>query len=199
MATRTSDRARLAWEPLGRLLDSGIEELVRQEWQEVAVERDKMPLDLDWDQYQDLENCGLFRCCGAWRGKKLVGFNSFVTLKGHAHYRSTPHAMNDAIYVQPEERGATGLRLILWCEKALVTMLLPQPVRIVYQVKAGLALWAPEGAMDSLEAAAALVDAEDEFKVVLPQEPPPAGGTLGDLLFWMGYKPFETSYGRFVG
>ncbi|HEY1858646.1 hypothetical protein [Acidocella sp.] len=199
MATRTADRARLAWESLGRLLDSGIEELVRQEWQEVAVEREKMPLDLDWDQYQDMENSGLFRCCVAWRGKKLVGFNSFVTVKGHAHYRSTPHAMNDAIYVMPEERGVTGLRLILWAEKALREMLAPRAVRIIYQVKQGLPLWAPEGAVDSLEAASALMEAEEEFGVRLPDYPPPASGTLGDLLAWLGYKPFETSYGRFVG
>jgi len=191
MAKRTADPT-FAWEPLGRLLDDGIEALVRREWEEVAIDRDRMPLDLDWDEYQRMEDNGLFRCMGARLGGKLIGFSSFMTFRGHPHYRTTPHAMNDAIYVVPEHRGLTGLRLILSADRELQEWSAPKPVRVVYQAK-DLKM----GPQDSLEAVEALMVLEHEFGLKLTDGP--QGDTLGAVLTWLGYKAFETSYGRFVG
>lgn len=127
------DRLAFGWEPLAVLLEDGLAAIVAKHWREVAVHPDTMPLAVDWDKYQDLEDKGILRVMSARRGDKLIGYSSFMVMP-HLHYATTLHAANDAIYVDPSERGA-GIRLIRESEKALAELAKPGWVRIVYHTK----------------------------------------------------------------
>lgn len=190
----------IAWEPLDILLDEGIEDLVRREWEEVAVDRERMPLVLDWDEYRKLEELKLFRCMGCRRDGELIGFNSFVLMPGHLHYKTTPHAMNDAIYVAPTERGITGIRLILEAERQIQALFAPKAVRVLYYSKDSMVFGGRASAdgIDSLDIAQEALDLIEEYGIDLPNEDPPIQGSLGDLLAYIGYRRFETAYGKFV-
>jgi GNAT superfamily N-acetyltransferase len=69
----------------------------------------------------------------ARRGEKMVGYSSYMVLP-HLHYSKTLHAMNDAIFVMPKERGA-GIGLIRAAERALAEIARPGYVRIIYHAK----------------------------------------------------------------
>ena len=190
-----------AWEPLDILRDDGIEDIVRQEWEEVSVDRERMSLALDWDEYHSYEKLKIFRCMSCRRAGLLVGFNSFIVLPGHLHYRTTPHALNDAIYVVPTERGITGIQLLLEAEYQLKALLAPKAVRVVYYSKDDVHFGrkASTDGLDSLDLAAEAVGLMEKYNVTLPLSEPPISGTLGTLLEYIGYRRFETAYGKFIG
>ena len=129
----------LAWEPLAAMLDDGLADLVRAHWDEVGVFKEQMPLDVDWDGYRRQEMLGNLRLLGARIDEKLIGYNSFFVLPGHLHYKSTPHAMGDAIYVKPENRkSGAGPLMIIEAEAAIAKLYAPRFVRFVYHDKAFL-------------------------------------------------------------
>lgn len=132
------------WEPLSILLDDGLAELVRQHWEEVGVHKDEMPLDPDWDGYQRMEDDGELRLLSGRIDGVLRGYHSVRVVKGHLHYKSTPHAMSDAIYVLREHRrSGLGLELIDKAERDILAEFAPRFVRIWYHDKAGLRLLGP--------------------------------------------------------
>ena len=99
----------LEWEPLRRLLDEGVEELLARHWEEVAVDHDSIPLAPDWDRAFALQAAGVLRTAALRRNGRLIGYNAFHVLQP-LHYRMTTHAVNDVLYVDPDERGTAGLR-----------------------------------------------------------------------------------------
>lgn len=124
------------WEPLACLLDDGLAECVERHWREVGVHMDDVPLACDWDKYEDLERKGILRVIAARRGSELVGYASFMVMP-HLHYSTTLHAMNDAIWVQPERRGI-GIGLIKAAERALREVAKERGydrVRVLYRAK----------------------------------------------------------------
>jgi GNAT superfamily N-acetyltransferase len=127
------DRLAFGWEPLAVMLEDGLAEVVAKHWHEVAVHPDKMPLDVDWDGYQDDEDRGILKLMSARKGGHLVGYASYFFLK-HRHYRSTCHAINDAIFVDPSVRGL-GIRLIRNAERGLADLAKPGWCRIIYHTK----------------------------------------------------------------
>ena len=132
------------WEPLAALLDDGLAELVRLHWEEVGVHKDEMPLDPDREGYQEDETAGKLRLLGGRIDGVLAGYHSLYVLKGHRHYRSTPQALSDAIYVlRDRRRSGLGLHLIDKAEQDIQAEFAPKWVRIWYHDKAGLRLLGP--------------------------------------------------------
>lgn len=121
----------LAWEPIGRLLDEGVEDLLFQHWQEVAMDQERIPLDPDWEFARLQESRGILRTAALRRDGRLVGYNSFC-VSPHIHYRSTLHAVNDVIYVDPAERGAAGVKLVRGTEAMLAAL---GVVKVIYHTK----------------------------------------------------------------
>lgn len=189
--------AAFAWEPLDALLDDGIAEAVEAEWREVAAHKGDMPLAVDWGQYRKLEAAGILKVMALREDDRLVGFNSFMVMP-HLHYSQTIHAMNDAIYVRPDSRGLSGLRLILGAERALRAFAAPRPIRVIYYTKETVIL--RRGSGDSLDMLDDLLDLEAEFGVKFDKDIAPlVEGTVGDVLNILGYRPFETAYDKMVG
>lgn len=129
-----SDRVAVTlWEPLSLLLDDGLDGLITSHHAEVGLHKATMPLAVDWDKYHELERLGILKLAAARAGSRLVGYASWMWMP-HLHYATTQHALNDAIFVKPDYRGA-GVRLIRASERRLAEDAAPNPVRIVFHIK----------------------------------------------------------------
>lgn len=86
--------------------------LWQQHWEEIAIHRDSIPLDVDLAAYRQIETAGQLAAVVARNEGNVVGYYiSFI--RPHLHYRTTLHAFTDVYYVLPDFRkGFCGIRLI---------------------------------------------------------------------------------------
>lgn len=92
----------------------------KRHWDEIGTDKDKIPLDPDWQKYDDLADGGALHILGA-RDERgyLVGY-VFSLIGPHLHYRSTKCAFFDLYWLEPEYRkGMNGVRLFREAEKSL--------------------------------------------------------------------------------
>jgi len=136
----------LRWEPIQALLEEGIEELLRNHWVEVAMDKDSIPLDPDWDRVFALEDVGEFAAAALRRNGKLIGYNAFA-IYPHVHYKSTLHAFNDVVYVDPAERGIAGVRLVRGVEPMLKALGVK---KVIYHTKLHVHVGHSEGLVGDL-------------------------------------------------
>lgn len=96
-----------------------IKPLLEKHWEEIALNKDKIKLNPDWDCYAFLEQQGKLRIFTARDDGELLGY--FVVIVGHnPHYKDHLFASNDVIYISPKHRkGFTGIKLIKFAEKCL--------------------------------------------------------------------------------
>lgn len=94
-------------------------ELTRMHWNEIAINKDVVPLLPDYDVYSAMEGAGALRIFVARESGEMVGY--FVLfVRRHPHYASTLFAYNDVLYLRPEaRRGLAGWRLLDYAETAL--------------------------------------------------------------------------------
>ena len=72
-------------------------------YKELAVDQNDVPLDPNWQFYNDQCDSGVLICFTARDEGKLIGYNlSFV--RGHIHYQSTLTAHNDIYYLSKAYR-----------------------------------------------------------------------------------------------
>ena len=120
-------KLRFRWEGLHSLARE-ILPLFQQHWQEIALDRDIVPLDPDWDNYYDLATTGKLHvltarevmpdvCRADSANEKLpadplVGY-VFNLIGGHLHYNSTKFAHTEMFWLMPEYRfGWNGFKLL---------------------------------------------------------------------------------------
>lgn len=100
------------WEPLDRLLNDGLEDLVLRDWQEIAVDHGSLPHNPDWAHYREQNRLGTYRVIAARRNGRLIGYNAFF-LGQHTRHRGVVFAQNDVLYLVPEQRrGMVGVRFL---------------------------------------------------------------------------------------
>ena len=88
-------------------------------WEEVALNRDKIPLDPDFDAYGAMQNAGMLHIVVARKEGAVVGYH-FTIVKPHLHYRRSLSGFTDIYYIAPDHRtGRTPLRLFQFVEKTL--------------------------------------------------------------------------------
>jgi GNAT superfamily N-acetyltransferase len=94
--------------------------LLEKHWEEVALNKDKIKLNPDWDAYADLEDAGMLKIFTARNSEnKLVGY-FVVFVKAHIHYKDHMFAYNDILFVDQDYRkGFTSPRLMKFAEKCL--------------------------------------------------------------------------------
>ena len=91
--------------------------LWQDHWEEIATHKDKIPLDPDFDRYQQLQDREQLICITVRDNGKLVGY-SFMFVFPHIHYKSTIIGLNDLLYLKPEYRkGFSGVKLIKMSEE----------------------------------------------------------------------------------
>lgn len=111
---------RFGWEKFRDLaLEPNLSDLLKAHWAELAVHKDRMPLDPDFGRFQVLEDAGVLRVWTARDGKTLVGYMAWF-IQPHIHYRSTLTATEDLFLLDPEyRRGLQGCRMFTTCFDAL--------------------------------------------------------------------------------
>jgi hypothetical protein len=88
-------------------------------WQEIALDHNVVPLDMDWDKYKDLDDKEVLHVVTARNEEGIVGYHISI-ICGHLHYKSTLHALVDLYYLAPLFRtGRTGLKLFQFTENSL--------------------------------------------------------------------------------
>jgi hypothetical protein len=101
-------------------------EIFYKHWQEIALNKDTIPLDPAWSEYMRLEALGVLHIVTARDGGRLVGY-IFSLVTPHLHYKKSLTAYTDLMYFRREyTRGmATFSRyrdLLLFSEKMLRDM-----------------------------------------------------------------------------
>jgi len=95
--------------------------LLDKHWEEIALNKDSIKLNPDWEAYYAIErvgNLGIYTCRKE-DTNELVGY--FVVIAHqHLHYKDHVFAENDIIYLHPELRNAgVGFKLIEFAENDL--------------------------------------------------------------------------------
>ena len=95
------------------------EKLLNAHWEEVALNKDKIKLNPDYDRYYELEELGILKIFTVRDSGSLVGYFACFVMP-HLHYKDHYFATNDVIYISPEHRrGFTALKLIKFAEGCL--------------------------------------------------------------------------------
>lgn len=105
---------------------AGIKDEIGPLWQrhydEIAEDKERVPLDPDLDKYGRLAEAGCLHIVAARRGRELVGY-AFVIVDTHLHYRRTLFAAFDLYWLDPAFRGGrTALRLFQAVERHLAAL-----------------------------------------------------------------------------
>jgi len=88
-------------------------------WQEIALDKAKVPLNPDVDTFRLLEDAGLLLIVTARDGEKMVGYHVSV-VRPHLHYKHSLSAYADMYFIHPDYRqGMTGVRLFKYLEEQL--------------------------------------------------------------------------------
>jgi hypothetical protein len=101
-----------------------IKPILRNEhWEEVGHYKD-IPIDMQWDKYQMLQDAGKLRCFTIraplneeHKETVLIGYAFFI-VDYHLHYKHTMVASQDILYVRKPYRGI-GKSFLNWCDEQL--------------------------------------------------------------------------------
>lgn len=93
--------------------------MLDKHWEEIALHKDSIKLNPDYEKYQVLEDIGMLKVFTARDDGKPVGYAIFMC-DSHIHYKDTLWAKMDILYILPEYRNArVGMRLIKFAESCL--------------------------------------------------------------------------------
>lgn len=100
-------------------VEKDIRPLLERHWKDIAVNKDKIKLNPDWDAYHSLEQDGKLKIFTAREQGELVGY-FVVIVHRNLHYKDHLFASNDVIFLHPDHRkGRTGIKLVQFSEKCL--------------------------------------------------------------------------------
>lgn len=103
-------------------------------WEEVAADKNAVPLDIDWQRYLELDANGTLLCIVARDEGKFAGYYTYLVHKP-LRYKSSIFAECDVFYLAPDYRkGTAGMRLIRESEKFLKAYV-GGPVRVITRTK----------------------------------------------------------------
>ena len=95
------------------------EPLLKQHYDEIALNKDIIKLNPDWEGYARLDAVNALRIYTARKDDKLVGYFVVIVSKS-LHYRDHLFANNDIIFLtKPARRGLAGMKLIKYAIKSL--------------------------------------------------------------------------------
>ena len=98
-------------------LSQDIYPLLKEHYEEIALNRDVIKLKPDWEGYKALENIGALHCIAVRDGNKLIGY-SISIISNSLHYKDNIFAINDVLFISKEYRKArVGYRLIKFMKK----------------------------------------------------------------------------------
>jgi len=97
-----------------------VDAIITRHWEEIALNKDDVPLDPRWDDYYALEDANMLVITTARQDGIIIGYCSHIMVP-NLHYRSLRVADVDILYLdQPYRKGRLGLQLINAQEKNLI-------------------------------------------------------------------------------
>jgi GNAT superfamily N-acetyltransferase len=94
------------------------DELLKKHWEELALNKDKVPLAIDEARYKQLQDVGILKNIVVYNNQNVAVGYSVLLIQPHLHYSTTVYAAVDVIYIDPEYRNTTlGARLLVAAEK----------------------------------------------------------------------------------
>ena len=98
-----------------------LQPLVFDHWLEVGNFKEDVPLDVDWEQYAEVNNQGSLQLITARNEDGiLVGYCTDFILN-HIHHKATRYALNDAFFVRKQyRRNCVGKNLLKCVENELI-------------------------------------------------------------------------------
>ena len=91
--------------------------LLKDHWEEVAVNKELIKMNPCWDTYKKLQDEGMLGIFTAREEGNLIGYFVVIASK-NPHYKDHVFGVNDVIYLKPEYRGTyVGSDLITFAEK----------------------------------------------------------------------------------
>lgn len=96
-----------------------IKPLLESHYEEIAMYKDQVPFDPDYERYSQMCDLGVLHVVTARDEGRIVGYYiSFIV--PHIHYKTTMYANNDILFLHPDYRGTTAApRMFKFAEKAL--------------------------------------------------------------------------------
>ena len=96
-----------------------IKPLIEEHWHEIALNKDAIKLNPDWENYAMLDKLGALRIYTGREDGELKGYFILITSRS-LHYKDHLFANNDIIFISKSHRkGLTGLKLIKYAMKKL--------------------------------------------------------------------------------
>ena len=93
--------------------------LLEKHWEEIALEKEIVKLDPDWDAYEFMDSHGLLVCVCARHSGVLIGYTVYF-ISRNIHYKELLCAENDLFFLDPEFRkGMAGVNLFRAAEVVL--------------------------------------------------------------------------------
>lgn len=96
-----------------------IKPLLEDHWEEIALHKDTIKLNPDYDKYEKMFKSGQMRIVTARDDGKLVGY-CILMLYHHIHYKDQFMAMDDIFFIAKDYRkGLTGVKLFIKTEEIM--------------------------------------------------------------------------------
>lgn len=102
--------------------------LLSKHWEELAVNKDERPLNVDTEGYLKAEEAGMLKVLTLRDNGNLIGYSTFF-IRGNLHYKTWINAVCDIYYVDPNYRKY-GLGLAFF--KDIVVYLKKMQVNSIY-------------------------------------------------------------------
>lgn len=88
-------------------------------YEEVAMNRDKIPLEPNMEMYKALDDSGQLHVLTCRKDGKIIGYHVSI-VRPHLHYRSSLSSFTDMYFVDKAHRGGmVGVKLFIEAEKSL--------------------------------------------------------------------------------
>ena len=93
--------------------------LLENHWEEIALNKDKIKLNPDYDKYLEIEKLGMVHVVTARDSLRMIGY--FISIVSpHMHYSDHIYAVNDILFISPEyRRGEVAAGMFTFAEDAL--------------------------------------------------------------------------------
>lgn len=96
-----------------------IKPLLEDHWQEIALNKEVIKLNPNYEMYKKLCNSGLMKIITARNDGKLIGY-CICIINYNLHYKDSLTATNDIFFISKDYRkGSTGVKLFIKNEEIL--------------------------------------------------------------------------------
>jgi hypothetical protein len=94
--------------------------LMQEHWEEIAIDREQIPLSLNEERYQQISDAGILHILVAREGAELAGYYIALVLP-HIHYQDAGlMAFTDIYFLRPQFRkGHAGVQMFVEAERTL--------------------------------------------------------------------------------